>query len=27
MEEVRQGAIGYTLPTMEDVRAGRRAVD
>ena len=27
MEEVRQGVIDYTLPTMDDVRAGRRAVD
>ena len=27
MEEVRQGVIDYTLPTMEDVRAGRRGVD
>ena len=27
MEEVRQGVIGYTLPTVEDVRAGRRAAD
>ena len=27
MEEVRQGVIGYTLPSMDEVRAGRRAVD
>jgi DNA-directed RNA polymerase subunit K/omega len=27
MEEVRQGVIAYTLPTVEDVRAGRRGAD
>ena len=27
MEEVRQGVIDYTLPTMDDVRAGRRGHD
>ena len=27
MEEVRQGVIAYTLPTVEDVRAGRRGHD
>jgi hypothetical protein len=24
MEEVRQGVIAYTLPTVEDVQRGRR---